>query len=257
MPAEASPSLWAVFMLGVSLGLTACAVTCLPFIGTLTFGKAAGRASGLADTALFLGGRLLAYTLLGGIAGLLGAGFVKFLADGVGNVVIGLAACLSALLLAGQGQPDHARCGQPGKLAKMPPFILGVSLTLIPCAPLATLLATAAAGQAAGQGAVLGFMFGLGALLTPMIVLIPASASIAARLRSDQPWLADVLRLGAALVLLLIGCRRIASVTPELSLACLLIGLPLGIWLAWPRNSSVVPVAVHPVVFHKPTKSLF
>lgn len=255
MPAEASTSLLTVFLLGVSLGLTACAVTCLPFIGTLTFGKAAGRQSGLVDMALFLGGRLAAYTVLGGLAGLLGAGFVKVLADGLGNVVIGLAACLTALLLAAQNSPDHARCGRPGKLAKMPPFALGVALTLIPCAPLATLLATAAAGQAAGQGALLGMIFGLGALLTPMLVLIPASASIAARLRADQPWLADVLRLGAALVLLLIGCRRIASVAPDLAWASLLLLLPLGVYLARPRVTAAPSSSVRPLRFQRATKS--
>lgn len=254
MPAEASTSLLTVFLLGVSLGLTACAVTCLPFIGTLAFGKAAGRESGMVDMGLFLGGRLVAYTTLGGISGVLGAGFVKVLADGLGNIVIGLVACLTALLLVRKGQPDHARCRLPGKISKMPPFFLGVALTLIPCAPLATLLATAAAGQAAAQGALLGFMFGMGAMLTPMIVLIPASASIAARLRGDQPWLADVLRIGAALVLLLIGCRRIATVSPDLALACLLIGLPLGIWLSRLWGKSLASAPVHHVAFHKSAK---
>jgi len=252
MPAETSTSLLTVFLLGVSLGLTACAVTCLPFIGTLAFGKAAGRRAGLIDAALFLGGRLLAYTLLGGLAGLVGAGFVKWLAGGLGNLVIGGVACLTALLLVAPSRKNHATCGRPQKLAVFPPFLLGIALTLIPCAPLATLLATAAAGPSAGQGALLGLMFGLGALLTPMIVLIPACASVGAHLRADQPWLADLLRRGAAVVLLLIGCRRIASVSPEMAVATFVLCVSASAWLLRRfRDASDAEADAHPVVFHR------
>lgn len=252
MQAETSTSLLTVFLLGVSLGLTACAVTCLPFIGTLAFGKAGGRRAGLIDTGLFLGGRLLAYSVLGGLAGLVGAGFVKWLAGGLGNLLIGVVACLTALLLAIPSRKSHATCGRPQKLTNYPPFLLGIALTLIPCAPLATLLATAAAGSSVGQGALLGLVFGLGALLTPMIVLIPACASVGAHLRADQPWLADLLRLGAAVVLLLIGCRRIASVSPEMAVAVFVFCLCFGAWLLRRRPSvSVAPANTHPVIFHR------
>lgn len=242
MQAETSTSLLTVFLLGVSLGLTACAVTCLPFIGTLAFGKAGGRRAGLIDTGLFLGGRLLAYSVLGGLAGLVGAGFVKWLAGGLGNLLIGVVACLTALLLTIPSRKSHATCGRPQKLTNYPPFLLGIALTLIPCAPLATLLATAAAGSSVGQGA----------LLTPMIVLIPACASVGAHLRADQPWLADLLRLGAAVVLLLIGCRRIASVSPEMAVAVFVFCLCFGAWLLRRRPSvSVAPANTHPVIFHR------
>lgn len=249
MPAETTTSLLTVFLLGVSLGLTACAATCLPFIGTLAFGKAGGRQSGLIDTGLFLGGRLLAYSALGGLAGLIGAGFVKWLAGGLGNLVIGSVACLTALLLVVPERKGRAACGRPQKLVNFPPFLLGVALTLIPCAPLATLLATAAAQPSAGQGAMLGLIFGLGALLTPMIVLIPACASVGAHLRADQPWLARLLRLGAAIVLLLIGCRRLAAVSPEAGLAALLLCLGAAVVLLRRRPGSGSASPVAPIVF--------
>ena len=248
MPAETPTSLLTVFLLGVSLGLTACAATCLPFIGTLAFGKAGGRRAGLVDTGLFLGGRLLAYAMLGGLAGLVGAGFVKWLAGGLGNLVIGGVACLTALLLAAPPQKHHAVCGRPQKLASFPPFLLGVALTLIPCAPLATLLATAAAGSSAGQGALLGLVFGLGALLTPRLVLIPACASLGGHLRGDQPWLAGLLRLGAAVVLLLIGCRRIATLSPLAALLVLLCVLLAALLMHW-RRSRAPRAPVFPLVF--------
>ncbi|WP_306607853.1 sulfite exporter TauE/SafE family protein [Azonexus sp.] len=252
MSADSTTSLLTVFLLGVSLGLTACAVTCLPFIGTLAFGKAGGRRAGLIDMGLFLGGRLLAYSMLGGLAGLVGAGFVKWLVGGLGNLIIGSVACLTALLLVVPGRKNRGTCGRPQKLANFPPFLLGIALTLIPCAPLATLLATAAAGASAMQGALLGMVFGLGALLTPMLVLIPACASVGEHLRNDQPWLEELLRFGAAVVLLLIGCRRIATVSPEAALVSLLLCLAAACLLLRRRpGQTPIPVAVVPVVFRQ------
>jgi sulfite exporter TauE/SafE len=95
---------------------------------------------------------------------------------------------------------------------------MGASLTLIPCAPLATLLASAAAAGSVGEGALLGGVFGVGTVLTPMLLLIPAASSIGARMVQEQRWLADWLRLGAALVLAIIAAVRIGYFDPSLAL---------------------------------------
>ena len=87
-------------------------------------------------------------------------------------------------------------------------MLLGIGLTLIPCAPLATLLAAAAAGGSSFQGAYYGLLFGLGTLLTPMLVLIPSVASIGQALKTDRSWLLPWLRSGASLVLVLLAYTR-------------------------------------------------
>lgn len=227
MLAEAEVSAFSVFLLGLSLGLTACAVTCLPFIGTLAFGKAEGTASGLRDTAFFLGGRLISYTLLGGLAGLLGAWFVRELASGIGNLVIGLSSLFAAAWLS---WPSHARCGSIKRLNGLSPILLGMGLTLIPCAPLATLLAAAAHGGSAAHGAWFGLLFGLGALLTPMLVLIPAAAGVGRVLRQEHEWLVIWLRHGAALVMGLLGMRRIDLFMPGSGAALLAIAGLIVFW---------------------------
>lgn len=65
-------TLFAIWLLGVSLGLTACTVTCLPFMGTWVLGRGGSQTQALYDTGMFVTGRIIAYTLLGAIAG--GAG---------------------------------------------------------------------------------------------------------------------------------------------------------------------------------------
>ena len=200
-------SAFSVYLLGLSLGLTACAVTCLPFIGTLALGKAEGRRSGIRDTAFFLGGRLISYAVLGALAGALGAWFVRELAAGAGNLVIGLSGFFAAAWLVWPIESRHG-CRPARRFAGLSPLLLGIGLTLIPCAPLATLLAAAAAGGSPIQGAYCGLLFGLGTLMTPMLILIPSVASLGRALWVERAWLLQWLRGGASLVLATLAYQR-------------------------------------------------
>ena len=82
-------SLFAVWLLGVSLGLTACTATCLPFMGTWVLGRGGTQLQALRDTALFVSGRILAYALLGAVAAGAGTWLAQVMRGGSGNLVIG------------------------------------------------------------------------------------------------------------------------------------------------------------------------
>jgi cytochrome c-type biogenesis protein len=215
MAVESEISALSVLLLGLSLGMTACAVTCMPFIGTWAFGRAESQSGAWRDTISFLGGRLLAYTLLGGIAGGMGAWFVRQLAAGIGNVVIGMVAVVSATWLVWPSSTTKA-CGYRSRLYGFPPLLLGAALTLIPCAPLATLLAAAASGGSIERGAYLGLLFGAGALMTPMLVLIPVAAGFGRYIRLERAWIISWVRGGAAAVLLMLGKGRMDSLAEGL-----------------------------------------
>lgn len=224
---EAGISWLSVWLLGVSLGLTACAVTCLPFIGTWAFGQVGERR--LAATLGFLGGRLFAYTVLGALAGGLGAWFVKELTAGWGNLVIGISSLGAALWLVWP-QPSRGCSVLKGSCS---PFIMGISLTLIPCAPLATLLSTCAASGTSLHGATMGGIFGLGTLLTPMLVLIPAAGSLGQKLKQAHRWLTPWIRLGAAMVLLLLAYKRLSLAVDGVGEIALGIGSITTIYIHW------------------------
>jgi thiol:disulfide interchange protein DsbD len=253
---ELQTSLGTVFLLGVSLGLTACAATCLPFIGTLVLGKAQGRRAGMIDATLFLSGRLIAYTALGTLAGAFGVWFVKNLADGSGNIAIGLVSILSAFwLIFGRNEAAHQTCRSTQAGTALSPMAMGVALTLIPCAPLTTLLATAAAGDSAWHGGMMGLVFGLGAMFTPMLVLIPATASIAERLRIDQPWIAGMLRYLAATVLVAIGIRRIFAASEIVAWIALASTAIAAVATLIVRAKKIPHAAAFPIVFQKNSTS--
>jgi thiol:disulfide interchange protein DsbD len=60
--ANGQVTLAAIWLLGVSMGLTACTVTCLPFMGTWALGRASGQGEAFLHTGVFLAGRVCTYT---------------------------------------------------------------------------------------------------------------------------------------------------------------------------------------------------
>ena len=217
-----------VWLLGVSMGLTACTVTCLPFMGTWALGRASGQREAFLHTGVFLAGRVVTYTLLAALAGAVGIGLARALGGAWGNAVIGGASIIAGLWLL--ARPPGKACGAvpprvPAsavmvaptfapvrfhrKADSLPPLFLGAALSLTPCTPLASLLALAAHAGSAAQGASYGLAFGLGAAMTPILVLVPLAGRLGRELRTGRAWLGRWLIWGAAAVLIILGVRRI------------------------------------------------
>ena len=112
-------TLFAIWLLGASLGLTACTVTCLPFMGTWVLGRGGTQFQVLRDTALFVIGRILAYTMLGAIAGGAGVWLSEAMNGGTGNAVIGLAAIAAGIWLLRADKP-HSPCSAVRSAADCP-----------------------------------------------------------------------------------------------------------------------------------------
>lgn len=204
-------TLFAVWLLGMSLGLTACTVTCLPFMGTWVLGRGGSQMQALYDTSMFVSGRIVAYALLGAIAGGAGVWLSEAMRGGTGNAVIGLASIAAGMWLLRAGKP-HSPCGVARGAGSTPPLLMGFSLSLTPCAPLASLLAVCAAAGSVRLGMANGMVFGLGAALTPMLILLPLISLLGKSLRDNREWITRWIRWGAAAVLILLGVRRLLLV---------------------------------------------
>ena len=201
-------SLFAVWLLGVSLGLTACTATCLPFMGTWVLGRGGTQMQALRDTGLFVAGRIAAYTLLGAVAAGAGTWLAQLMRGGAGNLVIGMASIAAGLWLL-RSAKAHLPCSAARNAGGTPPLLLGFSLSLTPCAPLASLLAVCAAAGSVRLGMANGVAFGLGAALTPLLVLLPLVSLLGKNLRENREWITRWIRWGAAAVLIALGLRRI------------------------------------------------
>ena len=201
-------TLFTVWLLGASLGLTACTATCLPFMGTWVLGRGGSQMQALRDTALFVSGRILAYTMLGALAAAAGGWLSQAMQGGSGNLIIGAASIIAGLWLL-RPKAAHAPCGVAQRAGSAPPLLLGFSLSLTPCAPLASLLAVCAAAGSVQLGMANGVMFGMGAALTPLLILLPLVSLLGRQLRENRDWLTRWIRWGAAAVLIALGLRRI------------------------------------------------
>ncbi|MDH4283983.1 MAG: sulfite exporter TauE/SafE family protein [Gallionellaceae bacterium] len=199
---------FAIWLLGLSLGLTACTVTCLPFMGTWVLGRGGSQTQALYDTGLFVAGRIIAYSLLGAIAGGAGMWLSQAMRGGTGNAVIGLVSIAAGLWLLRAEKP-HSPCSTVRHSGSMPPLLMGFSLSLTPCAPLASLLAVCASAGSIRLGMANGMMFGLGAALTPLLILLPLISLFGKSLRDNREWITRWVRWGAAAVLVLLGVKRL------------------------------------------------
>jgi thiol:disulfide interchange protein DsbD len=209
-----------VWLLGVSMGLTACTVTCLPFMGTWALGRASGQREAFLHTGVFLAGRVTTYTLLAALSGAVGFGLAQALGGPLGNAIIGAASMLAGLWLLAKPATKSCSAVLPAptfapvqvhrrKADSLPPLFLGAALSLTPCMPLASLLALAANAGSATEGAAFGLSFGLGAAMTPMLVLVPLAGRLGRELRAGRAWLSRWLLWSAAVVLILLGLRRV------------------------------------------------
>lgn len=212
-----------VWLLGVSMGLTACTVTCLPFMGTWALGRASGQREAYLHTAVFLAGRVATYTVLAALAGAVGLGLAQALGGIWGNLVIGIASIFAGvwMLVKPVGKPCGAVSSEltfmPVRIQRrnadnLPPLFLGAALSLTPCTPLASLLALSAHAGSALHGASYGLAFGLGAAMTPILVLVPLAGRLGRELRAGRAWLSRWLLWSAATVLIVLGLRRVLLV---------------------------------------------
>lgn len=211
MPVElaaGSAGLLSAWILGVSMGLTACTITCLPFMGSWVLGRGGLKRDALVATAAFLSGRVMAYAMLGALAGGFGVWLTTVLDSGIGNVAVGVSSIAAGLYLLRPVRVTRS-CGAKKRGAEAPPFLLGVSLSLTPCAPLASLLAACALAEGAGSGFGYGLAFGIGAAVTPLIFLLPALGFVSRQLAGERRWVAKWFKWGAALLLVAMGLRRL------------------------------------------------
>ncbi len=207
-PVAAASFGWlSAWLLGLSVGLTTCTAVCLPYLGTWALGQGRGGRAAAWDTAAFAGGKVAAYGVLGAAAGLLGSQLLNFLKGDIGLWLIGVTAIGAGIWLLLPRAP-HRSCGMR-RGERSSPFAMGFALSFTPCAPLAALLAASAGAGDVLQGGLYGLLFGFGAALTPLFVVIPLLGKFGSKLQEGRPWLGPWLLRAGGLVLVLIGANRL------------------------------------------------
>lgn len=203
--------LLSIWVLGLSVGLTACTATCLPFMGALVVGDGQSAGTAFRQTGAFALGKVLAYAVLGMAAGQMGEVLLDVVESNLGHWLIGGVSIVTGVWLV-MARKAMKGCTTSRLFRGAPPFALGFVLSFVPCAPLAALLATAALGGDPVHGLAMGATFGLGAALTPLFIVVPLLGRMGREMTADHPRLLVGMRWLGALILVALGLRRILLV---------------------------------------------
>ncbi|MEJ2691999.1 MAG: sulfite exporter TauE/SafE family protein, partial [Candidatus Thiodiazotropha sp.] len=211
--------------LGLVFGMGACTIACLPYLGPVFLASDGGIRRSWRILLPFSLGRLSGYATLATIAGLAGQYLEGEVVDeSQMRALVGSAAILIGIAL-WRRRPNRVACGGKGKatiasvsveqLGKdavvdsaarplLPGglFLLGIGMTLAPCAPLGAVLFSAAAAATPWHGLLLGLGFGLGAIFIPSLIYGIGAAYLGTRLREQlQRHRLTITRLSAALLI--------------------------------------------------------
>ena len=167
-----------IFGIGFSFGLAGpCFLTCTPVLITYIAGSKRGPAEIFKDIFTFLSGRLLAYVLLGALAGLSGAVLKKFTGGSLSLYFQPLAGAVTIffaiILLTGKSGDSCACSTARGKMLNFGGiFAFGFLIGISPCAPLLALLFDVTLmSKGLLDGVFYTFFFGLGTFLSGLIAI--------------------------------------------------------------------------------------
>jgi sulfite exporter TauE/SafE len=212
--------------LGLVFGMGACTIACLPYLGPVFLASDGGIRHSWRILMPFSVGRLLGYASLATLAGVVGHYLEGTITDETQvRAVVGCATILIGIALWLRG-PSVAACknksqstvatipldqlgatathnNAPRPLLPGGLFLLGIGMTLTPCAPLGAVLFSAAAVASPWHGLLLGLGFGIGAILIPSLIYGIGAAYLGSRLREQlKHRQLAITRLSAGLLIL-------------------------------------------------------
>lgn len=215
-------TLGALLVMGLTLGVSQCTLSCAPLLILYVTGTREGWREGLKAALVFSLARLLAYILLGTLAGLLGMRLLAYFREEALITFVQLLAGALVLLLGLLiilGRNPHLRlCRYLSQHTLGNPFLsmglLGFLIGIVPyCAPFLGILTYIAFGvEEPFLGALCGFSFGLGStLLTPLIIAGPI-AGLIPKLFFKHPFLLEAFKRASGVILLLFGIRLLSTI---------------------------------------------
>jgi sulfite exporter TauE/SafE len=181
-----------IFGIGLSFGLAGpCLVFCTPLLVTYVMGRKERMAVTLADISAFLAGRLIAYLVLGALAGFSGSLLRRLIepaaASGSVDPLTGAVSIILGIIILFNRRPASCACPQgPARFYGFGGLLaLGFMMGISPCAPLAgLLLQIALMSKGVADGTLYALSFGLGTMLSGFIIV--GAISITAKGVADR-----------------------------------------------------------------------
>ena len=210
--------------LGFAYGMGPCLISCAPFLGPVFLASDGGIGKSWQIILPLSLGRLVAYSVFGLVVGMAGQYTKGAIAADSVRIVVGCAVLMMGLALLlrrsdkvcasshAQGTPLKRmdKKGSPKTLLPGGLFLMGVGMTLSPCAPLGVVLFSAGMSGSATGGLLLGLSFGLGAIMIPAIVYGIGMAYLGTKLREQLQGMRPKIERISALLLIAVGIGNLA-----------------------------------------------
>ena len=203
--AKSMPEIFSLFLLGVVYGLTICSISCLPYLSTYLMSTGKGFRDGIKAAFVFISGKLLIYSMLGGLAAYIGSKLVVndflHLKYTIGGILIAVGLLLPFISKGG--------CTKRHQLAgkRLSLFALGVSSSLIPCPSLVSMSLLAANKGSVFIGASYGFVFGLGLMISPLVIASGVISLISKAVKVEVKGFAPYLNALSVIIIVMMGVR--------------------------------------------------
>ncbi len=172
--------------IGLLYGTIFCTSECLPILASYIAGIGAGFRKGTIITLIYNAGRLISYTLIGVGFALIGGSLAFFIDEAIllnfrvySAYIIGLITILIGVHILLKAKNNQRNCSKEcsyvdeWKVGRydLRAFTLGLTRGLIICPPLFALLAYSVPFATPIDSVALAFLFGLGTILSPMLIL--------------------------------------------------------------------------------------
>ncbi len=156
-------------ILGVLYGLGPCSIFCAPILIPLIITTVRTGKEGIIQVFNFGFGRILAYFFLGGLAGYTGYLFEDLISKKLISIFIVLLG-IFILLVYFFTFKKQSKCPTLLARGRELSFLTGLVIGLSPCPPLLALFSLAALEKSFLIGMGMGLFFGIGSLITPLII---------------------------------------------------------------------------------------
>lgn len=194
-----------LYLIGLLYGATVCSMTCLPVLSPYLLATGRGFRDGVLSSVAYLAGKVITYAVLGACAATAGR---ALFADSEGTLRTIQAA---TLIVTGLALPFIAGkgCGQKSSVAgrNASLFALGVSTSLVPCLPAASMLVIAAKSGTLLHGSAAGLVYGAGIATSPLLIAGGLFGMIAKTVQVEALRFIPLVRGIAALVMIVMGVR--------------------------------------------------
>lgn len=214
------------FVIGIVYGSLVCISSCLPYVASYVAGIGAGFRRGVLVTLAFSFGRLAAYATIGLAIGLL-SGALRLIvsaesfspfqvyssaAFGIVTIFIGLTILLKSKTSTCDINTKDigvTRFQKVNRRIDLRAFLLGLTRGLVICPPLLALLLYALPFAAPIDGLLVAVLFGLGTVLSPLLLLGGVTGWLLNRAPLFRKWIAVC---GGAILIVLGSITMVTSI---------------------------------------------